>query len=102
MLSDLTSSQKALAEYMSELSERAYSAGWMKGLEFVLWRAVVHGPFKYGRLELTCEHAQHLAALSENCGGWIFFHAEREEVFFPLNEWLRLVASSICAYDLGR
>ena len=99
MLSDLTSSQKALAEYMSELSERAYSAGWMMGLEFALWRAVTDGPFKYGHLELTCEHARHLAALSENCGGWIFFHAEREEVFVPLNEWLCLVSSSTWAYD---
>lgn len=31
MIEELTDSQKALAEYMSELSEKAYFAGWMEG-----------------------------------------------------------------------
>lgn len=31
MLSELTPSQRALAEYMSDLSEDAYCAGWMLG-----------------------------------------------------------------------
>jgi hypothetical protein len=72
MLSDLSAPQRELAEFMSALSERAYSAGWMEGLEFALWRAVSHGPFKYGQLELTVEHSHHLVELSKRCGGWIF------------------------------
>ena len=32
-----------LMVYMSELSEEAYRAGWMDGLEFALWMAVRKG-----------------------------------------------------------
>lgn len=53
MLNDLTSAQQRLAQYMSELSERAYSAGWMDGLELALWQALKDGPYKYGQLELV-------------------------------------------------
>ncbi len=31
-------------------------AGWMEGLEFELWGAIIDGPFRYGRLELTATH----------------------------------------------
>jgi hypothetical protein len=40
MLADLSPDQRRLADYMSELSESAYCAGWMEGLEFALWEAV--------------------------------------------------------------
>jgi hypothetical protein len=36
VLLDLSPQARALADYMSELSEEAYSAGWMMGLEFEL------------------------------------------------------------------
>jgi hypothetical protein len=36
MLADLSLPQKELAEYMSSLSELAFLAGWMDGLEFAL------------------------------------------------------------------
>ena len=52
MIEELTDSQKALAEFMSELSEEAYFAGWMEGLEYALWKAVVENPFEYGLLQL--------------------------------------------------
>ena len=32
-----------LRDYMSELSERAYCAGWMEGIEYALWNAVLRG-----------------------------------------------------------
>ena len=48
MFGELTDSEKALAEYMSELSEEAFFAGWMEGLEYALWKAVVENPFTYG------------------------------------------------------
>ena len=94
MLSELSVPQQALAEYMSALSERAYCAGWMEGLEFALWRAVCRGPFRYGQLELTSEHTQRLIELSERCGGWIVFHDERGQSFLPLAEWERRVSSA--------
>jgi hypothetical protein len=91
MLNDLSGPQRELAVYMSALSEEAYHAGWMEGLEFDLWRAVVHGPFEYCRLQLTQDHVQRLIQLSEACGGWILFHASTEETFVALSDWLRLL-----------
>ena len=89
MLNELSPSQRDLAEYMSSLSESAYHAGWVEGLEQSLWRAIVQGPFKYGQLQLTSEHVQRLVRLSERCGGWIVFHQQQEESFVPLDAWKR-------------
>lgn len=93
MLNDLTFPQRELAEYMSALSERAYGASWMDGLEFALWEAVVNSPFKYGRLDLTPEHQQRLIELSESCGGWIIFEEKREETFVSIAEWKQRFSS---------
>jgi hypothetical protein len=92
MLSHLSPAQRELAEFMSALSERAYGASWMEGLEFAIWRAVSDGRFKYGQLELTPEHIHHLVELSRGCGGWIFFEKDHEESFAPFSEWKRLVS----------
>ena len=89
MLNDLTSSQRALADYMSELSELAYHAGWMNGIEFALWNAVIGKQNRFGRLEITNEIVEHLKELSSACSGWIAFEDDTEETFFPLNEWLK-------------
>jgi len=94
LLHDFTQQQLALAEYMSDLSEKAYSAGWMDRLEFELWAAVTSGPCKYGRLLLTAAHIQKLSELSQSCGGWIRFDDEQEESFIPLDEWLAQVATN--------
>lgn len=56
--SDLDPKQQTLAAYMSELSEQSFSAGWMDDLEHALWRSVTTGPFRYGHLNLTPEHAK--------------------------------------------
>lgn len=87
MLSDLNDSQRALAESMSLLSEAGYHAGWMAGLEFDLWRAVIGGPFRYGQFDLTDDHVQRLQCLSDACGGWIVFDSAREEIFVPISHW---------------
>jgi hypothetical protein len=89
MLASLDANSRALAEYMSELSEKAYHAAWMAGLEFDLWESVSSAPKKYGRLELTADHATRLRALSEAAGGWIYF-SDDEETFVPMAEWLRV------------
>ena len=72
---------------MSSLSEAAWYAGWMEGLEFELWRAIIDGPFRYGRLELTTTHIERLRVLSESCGGWILFDDDLEEAFVPADRW---------------
>ena len=93
MLHDLTLQQLAFAQYMSDLSEEAYCAGWMSRLEVDLWKAVTSGPFLYGRLDLTPEHILKLTEFSRICGGWIVFDDEREESFVPMDEWLSRVAA---------
>lgn len=87
MLADLTADQRALAEFMSELSEEAYYAEWIGNLEHALWRALVEGPFVYTRLEITDAHVAKLRDLSERCGGWIAFDPIREETFVPTEKW---------------
>ncbi len=82
--------EKQLAGYMSDLSERSYCAGWMDGLEYVLWSAMVDGPRKYGFLEITDQHIIKLKELSDACGGWIIFDDEKGETFVPLDKWLRI------------
>lgn len=94
MLIDLTLPQRDLADYMSDLSESAYFAGWMKGLEFALWDAVVKGPFTYGRLRLTDEHIRRLKELSDGCKGWIGFDDINEETYIPFDEWEVVVNSN--------
>ena len=90
MLRDLTPTQLELANYMSCLSEAAYCASWMDGLEFALWRLVLDGPFKYGQFQLSSEHRRRLIELSNACGGWIYFHGQAEETFSSMHEWLQL------------
>ena len=91
MLRDLSSSQRELAEYMSSLSELIYSAGWIEGLEYVLWQAVSEGHLARGSLSLTREQIGRLQELSSRCGGWIRFDSEREEAFVPFTEWKQIV-----------
>lgn len=93
MLADLTPDQKALANAMSEVSEEAYSAGWMAGLEYTLWAVLTTDERRYGRATLKHETIERLRKLSEQCGGWITFDDEREEVFVPLADWKQMVAS---------
>ena len=86
--------EKRLADYMSELSELAYCAGWMKGLEYVLWSAIVDGrPREYGRLRIHNKHTARLKELSDACDGWIVFDDDKGETFVPLADWLRVYAA---------
>jgi hypothetical protein len=75
---------------MSELSEAAYCAGWMGGLEFGLWKALVGGTRTYGRLEISDEQLARLRKYSEAAEGWIAFDEVEEETLVPLDEWKHL------------
>ncbi|MBF0502245.1 MAG: hypothetical protein HQM09_19040 [Candidatus Riflebacteria bacterium] len=81
---------QALTDYMSELSETAYCAGWMDGLEFALWQVVTEGPRQYGCLVITQKQVSELRMLSDICGGWIVFDDRTEETFISLDAWQRL------------
>jgi hypothetical protein len=87
MVNDLTKDQKMLHDFMSELSELAFHAGWMHDLEHALWRAVVDGPFRYGHLDITAEQIGRLKTLSSACGSWIVFDEVLEELAMPLEDW---------------
>ena len=87
MLIKLEPEAQELAQYMSALSEQAYDAGWMSGLELELWDAVVNGPREYGRLSITNEHIDELRRLSDVAGGWIVFDEKHEEALMPLKNW---------------
>lgn len=78
---------RELMMHMSELSEEAYCAGWMDGLEYALWNAVLNGSRKYGQLDIADAHISKLRELSDRCGGWIVFDDETEETFMPLELW---------------
>jgi hypothetical protein len=80
---------------MSDLSERAYFAGWYEGIEFELWQALASGPQKLGLTQLTSLDIEHLGDLSKTCGGWIRFDDSLEEVFVPLLEWEALVRNRL-------
>jgi len=87
MIGDLNKEQLKLAEYMSELSELAYTAGWMDELEFSLWDAINHKITEYGNLIFTEQIIDNLKELSDKAGGWIIFDEKKEETFLTWKEW---------------
>ncbi|MCB2407421.1 hypothetical protein [Hymenobacter lucidus] len=79
MYKDLNKQQRALHDLMSDISEEAWCAGWMEGLEYALWHIVLHGPAKYGWDligEQTIQQLQHLSQLAD---GWIVFDDVKQE-----------------------
>jgi len=87
MIADLTPLQRALADYMSDLSEAAYSAGWQAGLEYGLWDAVLGRSNRYGRLQIGNAEVARLRQLAERCAGWVVFDDTNQETWLPMNEW---------------
>ena len=62
---------RILAIVMSEISERAYAAGWMAGLEYDLWQIVAQGkPTWYGQTAIRQEDIAMLRWLYERADGW--------------------------------
>jgi len=84
---------QSLLDLMSAISEEAWAAAWMAGLEYDLWEAVQSGPRRYGRIMLHDGLLARLKDLSHECGGWIRFDEERGEVFVLLPQWRRMFAS---------
>ncbi|HQR45124.1 MAG TPA: hypothetical protein PLB02_03835 [Thermoanaerobaculia bacterium] len=87
MLRDLTPPQRRLADYMSKLSEEAYGASWMAGLEYALWELLAGERNEYGRLVFTDQHRTRIRQLSDDCGGWIVFDDETEETWLEVGDW---------------
>ena len=86
MLRDLTNDRRQLADFMSDLSEEAYCAGWMEGLEYALWEAVLGVRREYGRLTFTHAQRARLRELSDSCAGWIVFSDDYGEMWLAREE----------------
>ena len=87
MINDLNKEQEILANFMSLISERCYRAGWMKGLEYALWNAVLHGERNYGHDSITLKDIENLKLLSSKAKSWIYFNDDFEESAIDLNSW---------------
>lgn len=78
----------ALAVVMSDISEGEWAAGWLIGLEFMLWeRVVTNSPG-------SDEDSDMLRDLATAAGGWIRFNecVEGFREFVPMAEWLNIYA----------
>ena len=87
MKKDLTDQQLLLAEYMSDISERCYHAGWMVNLEYCLWHALINGQRKYGQDMISKKDIETLVSLSTAANAWIISDDETEETAMSLNAW---------------
>ena len=76
-----------LRKLMSEISEGHWCAGWLVGLEYILWDVV------NGKRNDICgpDEIEQLKYLSEKCSGWIVWDNQAiDKKFVPMEEWLRL------------
>jgi hypothetical protein len=97
---DFNNDMKALSDYMSDISEKCWCAGWIMGLEDALWHAVQHGPKKFGQGEITQGNIDELKRLSQKAGGWCVFADDEygtkievemfEICFVPVEEWKKI------------
>lgn len=76
----------SLGDLMSRISERCYSAGWISGLEFDLWRRVIDPAAdpSYGQDKVAPAELAELRDLSEKAGGWVVCRQ-----LVPMATWLR-------------
>ena len=84
---------------MSEISERYWCAGWLGGLEYILWDVVT------GKRKGICspDEIDQLKYLSEKSGGWIIWDEQAtSERFVPTVEWLRLYQANGNRYTAGQ
>lgn len=89
-MAELNTFQQALANLMSDISEDAYCAGWMMGLEFDLWRLLHSNPPRpYGMINISDNSMKMLKELSDHVGGWIVVSNDQDHDydFVPLHEW---------------
>ena len=87
MLNELTIKQRRLAEFMSELSEKCYAAGWLRNLEYVLWNTLLNGERKLGQDFISKTDIVQLNEFSEDSNCWIYFDDDTEETAIDLFTW---------------
>lgn len=86
-----TPDQRAIYDFMSELSEDCYCAGWLLGTEAACWEAVVDGGTRWGIGMITADEAAELKLLSDAAGGWWHWPEDgRKPEFVSIAEWQRI------------
>jgi len=87
---------EVLADLMSDISEDVWCAGWLHGLEYILWRFAEDIPDQDGDLtDITCPcYKKVLHELSERAGVWVAWNPDAFKVeeaphrlHIPLAEW---------------
>lgn len=72
-----------LVNYIMEVSEEIYCAGWMDGIENELWKAL-----KLNHLSGYNPLLPRLKELQEKSGGWWYWDDELDgELFLTTEEW---------------
>jgi hypothetical protein len=94
MLKDLKIYERELADYMSQISEQAYHAGWLAELEYILWSAVIGGKREFGRYFISDEDVETLRSLSAKCNCWIIFDDKNDETAIKLEDWKKMFSES--------
>lgn len=103
----LTGVARDLGELMSDISEDVYAAGWIRGNEWILWRALRNwrasgGPAYWDPAspdfaDIT-EYMPKLDQVQRAAGGWVWFLMHPDErggmQFVPEERWLRLVEAN--------
>lgn len=78
-----------LQSLMSEISEEYYCAGWLIGLEEILWTMLTGGRREFGMGVVTEDEIAQLRQLSEQSGGWWHYVDGDGETFITLEDWKR-------------
>lgn len=80
-----------LRNVMGDLSEDHYAAGWLIGLEYMLFGAAFAGDgFGSG---LSHEERAELITLSQRCQGWwMWSKYDANRRFVPFDEWFHMYA----------
>lgn len=76
-----------LQSLMSGISEEYYCAGWLIGLEEILWSMVVGSRREFGMGKVTEDEVAQLKQLSEQAGGWWHYVEGDGETFITAEEW---------------
>lgn len=101
-MSALSPEAELLRAHMAGLCRHAWGSDWVDHLEYALWHALVQGPMRYGRLELTATHLATLRKLRDACGGWIMQDRTHGLRFVPLEAWQDLYSGNVDLIHMDR
>ncbi|MFF5081633.1 hypothetical protein ACFY36_31680 [Actinoplanes sp. NPDC000266] len=89
----------ALRDFISDVSEDVYAAGWMAGCEWDIWRAYTDWldgkPAVWAHADISA-HMPALNRLHKAAGGWVWWLDDPDdevdgERFVSTDRWLRLL-----------